>query len=663
MHKIQADYFKNEHPDFNIETTPNWVESCEFVNIDADADYSYLQVEDQYFVTDDRLTHYFKRRIRMRDNQDLNDNAQLNFVFDSTYQVVRFHDLKILRGDVVIDLSLLLQDVSVLQRETQLERRMYDGYLTINMVIPDLRVGDQLIYAVSYDGYNPLHGEFNFIGLQLSWGVKIFKQRMQIVWASSSPMFVKNHGKVMDPVVAESVLGRMYTWEFNCTQQQVYEDGVPGWYRAPWIQVCSQRSWKDVAMWACRLFTSVEDVDPLMDEVLGKIRAASGGNLEKQILAAIHFVQNEMSYVSAALGENSHRPADPKLSLQRRYGDCKDKSLLLTALLRHLGVVCHPVLVNAYLLGHVVDMAPAPQAFNHVICLVTFGGDRFWIDPTIDGQGGNLKNIYQPSYGLGLIVKAESEDLTIIENALEKPIVETVEEYDVSQGKIKPCILKLKSTYRKYEADNLRRFFRSQGEAQVEQVTLNALKKTYSQVRSVEKMRHEDDLDGNEVTLHEVVEIADFWKKNVSGHVASFYPLEFQRFLPFPRTADRLMPFGLPCPVHVKSQVWMALDGSYPLGMDDVVINRNYLTFSSTPLARKYNVVTFDYDLKILKDAINPSEISDYKQVIQEINGNTNLQLNVNEKSAKKWRLPFEIKWWWIWVLLFLASRLLQLSK
>ena len=67
------------------------------------------------------------------------------------------------------------------------------------------------------------------------------------------------------------------------------------------------------------------------------------------------------------MGRGSHEPQQPAVVLAQRYGDCKDKALLLAALLRELGVEAYPALVNTKLRQRLDDYLPSPFLFDHVI--------------------------------------------------------------------------------------------------------------------------------------------------------------------------------------------------------------------------------------------------------------------------------------------------------
>jgi hypothetical protein len=66
------------------------------------------------------------------------------------------------------------------------------------------------------------------------------------------------------------------------------------------------------------------------------------------------------------------------------YGDCKDMTTLLVAMLREAGVTAHPVLLRAGSTDKVSDDLPSPGAFNHALCLAEIGGKKFWLDATAE---------------------------------------------------------------------------------------------------------------------------------------------------------------------------------------------------------------------------------------------------------------------------------------
>ena len=52
------------------------------------------------------------------------------------------------------------------------------------------------------------------------------------------------------------------------------------------------------------------------------------------MLTALRMIQDNIRYASISTGPGSYRPHPSDLVLERNFGDCKDKSLLLVNLLR-----------------------------------------------------------------------------------------------------------------------------------------------------------------------------------------------------------------------------------------------------------------------------------------------------------------------------------------
>ena len=58
-------------------------------------------------------------------------------------------------------------------------------------------------------------------------------------------------------------------------------------------------------------------------------------------------MQDDIRYLGFENGLNSFKPSKPIEVLKRRFGDCKDKALLLSTLLQSYGIAANPILVNS----------------------------------------------------------------------------------------------------------------------------------------------------------------------------------------------------------------------------------------------------------------------------------------------------------------------------
>src|SRR5207245_3226925 len=97
---------------------------------------------------------------------------------------------------------------------------------------------------------------------------------------------------------------------------------------------------------------------PAVHDVVARIGAAPRESAEQRVLQALRFVQDEIRYMGVEIGVNSHMPYSPATVVKRRYGDCKDKTLLLITMLRALGISARPALVSTTYRSHVTDYQP-----------------------------------------------------------------------------------------------------------------------------------------------------------------------------------------------------------------------------------------------------------------------------------------------------------------
>ncbi len=89
----------------------------------------------------------------------------------------------------------------------------------------------------------------------------------------------------------------------------------------------------------------------------------------------------DVKYTGIEFGEASIVPRTPAEVLERRYGDCKDKALLLAALLRAAGVPAQLALLDAGFGPDVDPDVPGLGGFDHAIVYVP-GPRPLWIDAT-----------------------------------------------------------------------------------------------------------------------------------------------------------------------------------------------------------------------------------------------------------------------------------------
>jgi len=145
-------------------------------------------------------------------------------------------------------------------------------------------------------------------------------------------------------------------------------------------------NWDNIAAWYYnKIFDPRLIITDQIKTLAEKLTQESAHESDK-IRRIYKYVQG-VRYIAIELGAGSLQPATPQLVLERQYGDCKDKSMLLISLLRSAGVTAKPVLVLTASEG-VLDPDFPTWNFNHMVVKVeTRDHHAYWIDPTVNYCG------------------------------------------------------------------------------------------------------------------------------------------------------------------------------------------------------------------------------------------------------------------------------------
>jgi hypothetical protein len=175
-------------------------------------------------------------------------------------------------------------------------------------------------------------------------------------------------------------------------------------------------SWEDVGRWYARLAASRRQAGPGIREKVGELTAGAG-TLREELEALAAFAQHDVRYVAVEIGIGGYQPHAAEEIFANRYGDCKDKVTLLSAMLEEIGLDSRLVMVNTDR-GVVASEAPSAYGFNHVILAIRLPADMktdgfyalseherlgrlLFFDPTSDlTRLGDLPPYLQGNYGL-----------------------------------------------------------------------------------------------------------------------------------------------------------------------------------------------------------------------------------------------------------------------
>ncbi len=362
--------------------------------------------------------------------------SQWQIGFNPAYQSVVVHHASVLREG---QRSERLADARIepMRREQRLEQQVLDGGETLLLVLADIRVGDAVEVAYSVEGENPIFEGRMSGGMRLAYETPVDLLHHRWLAPAARPLFAKGLASDAEPERSTEDGPQGPLQALRVVRHQVaaiaQEQGTPPWFKAyPAIDISEYRNWAEVDAWAQKLFALPTPAAPA---VAARAQAFRDSGLQGEALAAevLRFVQDEVRYLSVSLGESSHRPKPPQQTLAELLGDCKDKVVLLNALLAELGFQARPALVSMQRNRGIRDYLPSHDLFDHVIMRLDLNGRRWWLDATINGQGLTLASRGQLPYGAALVVGEGSELQAVPPPAVALSRLQFEQQWDFSQ--------------------------------------------------------------------------------------------------------------------------------------------------------------------------------------------------------------------------------------
>lgn len=433
---------------------PGWVRPIEPHADASSGDADDLLDDIQVRVEDDgRSTRFHRRVSRASSIAAIADLAERELTFDPTQERLVLHHIRIYRDGRARD--AIPRDIPVVRREQELEDKILDGTLAALILLEDVRVGDVIDYAFSVVPTPSAPRMRHASSWALGFATPTGRQHLRVSAPLGRPLDVREHGGAPPPIVEERDGRREYVWDLADLPAVPFEDDVPAWITEyPWVELSEYRGWDEIVAWRLPSYRPTPDA-PAVRRVADEIRAAHG-TTEARVRAAIRFAQDDIRYLGLELGAHAFTPHAPSLVLERRFGDCKDKTLLLISLLAALEVEAHPALVHSDLGRSLADRLPSPYAFDHVIAKVVVDGATFWVDATGSHERGRLEARVPPPYRLALVIQAGVSALEAIPEAkLDQPdlvVEKTYRRASPPDGRR----LEVVSTYRGVRADSMR---------------------------------------------------------------------------------------------------------------------------------------------------------------------------------------------------------------
>jgi len=605
-----------DSPSVNFGPPGSWVKPHFFQQpastrlLDSGSDQHWLLMEQQInALQNETFTHSVRQILTMA---GVEKSATLKLNFNPGFQFLTLHWVRIWRGTEHLD-RLATNNVKVVQQEQDLDQSLLTGEKSAILVLDDVRVGDIIDCAYSIKGANPVF-DWHFaaaIPVQLEDPVERLLTR--VVWPKLRTLRAKTHECSVEPVAVAGSNTVEYVWDLKQVPGVPLEDSLPVWCDPqPWVQLTDFKSWAQVNQWASALFQISSPFAPALSAKISEWQQIP--NREQQILTVLRFVQDEVRYFGIEIGDSTEKPADPSVVFSRRFGDCKDKSLLFVAILRALGIEAYPVLVSATSQRAIWDWQPTAGAFDHCIAVVRCNGRTYWLDPTMNYQRGPLVAHYLPSYGCGLVISPQTIGLTVIPQATGLPQTTTTEYFQI-RGATEPSELKVVTVAKGRDADTLRELFAATKHSDIEKQYTHFYGGLYPGITMSSPILFEDNESQDTIQTTEFYKIDKMWTgpEKDGRYRCEFYPSTISALLTKPVDIQRKLPLRIRYPQHQILRTEVTLPTAWVFDSEQKTVFDPGFTFRKD-LRCAGNKLVVEYEYESLADSVSPGRVSEYIQ-------------------------------------------------
>lgn len=625
---------------FGVSGIPHWVDTPNPElnpkrETQAGEGYRYLLFEKQVDLQEQES--FYRYSVQVLSSDGIRENSDIQIDFDPTFQKLEIHEVNIYRNGLKIN-KLIPDDFKLIQKEASADRHIYDGALSALLHLTDVQKNDIIDYSYSLKGFNPVYGNqvSGFLYHKIGIKVENFHYRLSVPQGQALQIHANGHG--YQPVKLSQHGRDIYEWSHGGLQPVSFDTNVPYWSAMyPMTSYSTFSDWKSVVDWALPLYGYSEN--ELVD-----IKSQLPGNKENisRMTDIIRYVQDDIRYLGLESGMSAYRPNPPQRVFRQKYGDCKDKSLLLVALLRSEGLEAYPVLVNTQWKHNVDNFTANAAAFDHCVVTYKWKGEDFYVDPTISDQGGNLTGIFFPDYKKGLVLKPGNSALTAFPEAAKS--FQKVEELIVVKDLEGSAVLQVKTEYRGRKADEIRASFLNSTVDEISKAYLEFYSAIYPGIvaNGTIEFSDSDRNVSNVVTTLEDYTIENFWNKTATDAnqlYAEIYPLELNSRLGFPQTANREMDYFLGEPEEFSLTTKLIMPEYWPVESSHKRIDAGAFTYENE-IKGEGNIIEISHKYELLKASVPGTDVTQLIENKKSVNKELSFYLTYNPNGGSPLSFP-----------------------
>ncbi len=298
------------------------------------------------------------------------------------YTTVKVHLARVIKKDgrVVPVPPESIKDGTM--EETQAMNILDENFRRLSVVFPAVEVGDSVEMIVETHSKALIQGHYNDFTVFQSME-PVLRKEVTIEGPASKPLrHVVRDGKLefSQQKKGDRVVYRWRAVNLPKIEQELAMGSAADF--ATRVLASTFKDWKELSRYGDSLNAGKVDSNEAMKAKVAELTKDAATKKDK-ILAIFRYVSQKIRYMGSSMDLGAFiEPHQATYTFEKQYGVCRDKSILMMAMLKEIGVDAYDAMIN-------VSRSTDPEIpiiyFEHAICgVVMDDGTIVYMDPTLE---------------------------------------------------------------------------------------------------------------------------------------------------------------------------------------------------------------------------------------------------------------------------------------
>lgn len=217
---------------------------------------------------------------------------------------------------------------------------------------------------------------------------RVYLQSDEPIFSKKVTISIPNQKKLIFKIIGfESTLNiekgkdkNIYTIQVKDVPMVKSEENMPPFAEiAKNILFSTCQSWNEAALPFSRKFFKACEITPEIAATASQL-TKSALSSEEKIKAISLFIAQKVRNVDLKLGKVGYEPHKAAEVLKNKYGDCRDKSVLMITLLASCGIESYPALINSSFMP-IIKEVPTLTQFDKILIAIPREKGYLFLDP------------------------------------------------------------------------------------------------------------------------------------------------------------------------------------------------------------------------------------------------------------------------------------------